>query len=127
MSPEAIPLKEILANAAEAETSGKLEAAAELYEKAIKADKLAEYAYDRLVIIYRKLQEYKKELRVLNTGIKAFEQFYKSQKPKSKKVADLSEKLNKSFGFTDKKGNTLYDPQPIDKWKKRKTVVEKKL
>lgn len=97
------------------------------YEEAIKKNALAEKAYDRLMIVYRKEKNYKKELRTINAGIKAFESFYKSKKSCSKKIADISNKLNRSFGFTDRKGNTLYDPEPIARWKKRKDVVEKKI
>ena len=97
------------------------------YEEAIKKNALSERAYDRLMIIYRKEKNYKKELRIITAGIKAFESFYNSKKSRSKKIADISQKLNRSFGFTDKKGNSLYDPEPIARWKKRKEVVEKKI
>ena len=97
------------------------------FEEAIKKNTLAEKAYDRLMILYRKEKNYKKELRIITAGIKAFESFYKSKKSRSKKIADISQKLNRSFGFTDKKGNSLYDPEPIARWKKRKEVVEKKI
>ena len=97
------------------------------YEEAIKKNTLAEKAYDRLMILYRKEKNYKNEFRIITTGIKAFESFYKSKKSRSKKIADISQKLNRSFGFTDKKGNSLYDPEPIARWKKRKEVVEKKI
>ena len=97
------------------------------YEEAIKKNTLAEKAYDRLMILYRKEKNYKKEFRIITAGIQAFESFYKSKKSRSKKIADISQKLNRSFGFTDKKGNSLYDPEPIARWKKRKEVVEKKI
>lgn len=97
------------------------------YEGSIKKDSLAEKAYDRLMIIYRKEKEYKNELRIINAGIKAFGEFYKSRKSRSKKVAEISKKLNSSFGFTDKKGNAVYDPEPIARWKKRKVIVQKKI
>lgn len=42
------------------------------YEKAIKADPLAEIAYDRLMILHRKEKDYKKELNLIDAGIKAF-------------------------------------------------------
>ncbi|MGI8582264.1 MAG: hypothetical protein ACR2KX_08705 [Chitinophagaceae bacterium] len=97
------------------------------YHEAIKNDPLLEKAYDRLMIIYRKEKEYKNELRIINAGIKAFEVFYRSKKSGSKKIAEISKKINRSFGFTDKKGNAVYDPEPIAKWKKRKATVEKKI
>jgi hypothetical protein len=89
-------------------------------EEAIKINSLAEKAYDRLMILYRKKKDYKSELKLINAGIKAFENFYKSRKSGSKKIAEISNKLNRSFGFIDKKGNSLNDPEPIARWKKKK-------
>lgn len=120
-------VKEILANAEKAEAAQDLDTAAQLYEKAIKADPLTEQAYNRLMIIYRKNKAYKQELRVIKQGIKAYEQFYKSRASKSKKIAEISNKLSVSVGLSDKKGNVAYEPEPIGGWKKRKAVVEKKL
>ena len=116
------PLKE-----GEKEEKENISIAIKEYEEAIKKNTLAEKAYDRLMILYRKEKNYKKELRIITAGIKAFESFYKSKKIRSKKIAEISQKLNRSFGFTDKKGNSLYDPEPIARWKKRKEVVEKKI
>ncbi len=79
------------------------------------------------MIMYRKLKDYKKELAVIDRGIKAFEDFYGSKVSKSKKAAEISNKLAKSLGLIDKKGNSTYDPEPIGKWKKRRLVVEKRL
>jgi len=45
----------------------------------LKKDPLHTDAYDRLMIIYRKEKDYKKELSVINSGIKVFEKFYKDQ------------------------------------------------
>jgi DNA-binding SARP family transcriptional activator len=102
----------------EAEEKEDISVAIKDYEEAIKKDPLAEKAYNRLMILYRKEKDYKNELRTIVTGIKAFENFYKSKKTGSKKIAELSKKLNKAFGFTDKKGNTVYDAEPIARWKK---------
>jgi len=55
-----------------AEENGDLEGAAKLYEENIKSDHADPYAYERLMIIYRKLKKYKDELRVIDRGIKIF-------------------------------------------------------
>jgi hypothetical protein len=128
MEDEALSIKEILSQAAEAEATKNNSLAIGLYDKAIKKDRLNIYAYDRLMKIFRQLKDYKKELAVINKGVKAYEQFYKSKmKKRSGKVSEISQKLNRSFGLTDKKGNNIYDPEPIARWKKRKLNVEKKL
>src|SRR4026207_1627391 len=122
-----VTLKKIIKEAEEAETKEDISLAINDYEEAIQKDPLAEKAYDRLMILYRKEKNYKSELKLINSGIKAFESFYKSRKSGSKKIAEISKKLNKSFGFTDKKGNAVYDPEPIARWKKRKVTVEKRI
>ena len=121
-----VTLKKIIEEANEAEAKD-VPLAIKDYEEAIKKDPLAEKAYDRLMILYRKDKNYKKELQLINSGIKAFESFYKSRKSNSKKIAEISKKLNRSFGFTDKKGVAVYDPEPIARWKKRKVTVEKRI
>lgn len=127
---EAIRSNSDLLNAAKlAELDDNYAEAASLYEQALKNDAVQEKVYDRLMIIYRKLKKYKDELRVANAGIKAYENFYKpsAKGAKKKKVEEISLSLLRSTGLADKKGNHLYDPEPIGKWKKRKLVIEKKL
>ena len=120
-------INELTAKANEAEKSD-TSSAIELYNQILKKDPLQKHAYDRLMIIYRQEKNYKKELSVINSGIKTFEKFYKTALGKpSKKISDISEKLNKAFQLVDKKGNSLYNPEPIDRWQKRKEVVEKKI
>ena len=116
-------IKELLSKAGEAEP----QQAIDYYQQVIKQDHLNEFAYDRLMILYRKLQDYKNEISTINLGIKAFEKYYKSRQTKSKKVIELSQKLNKSVGLTDKKGNMTYEPEPIAKWRNRMGIAEKKL
>jgi tetratricopeptide (TPR) repeat protein len=120
---------ELIAEAKDAESADNLEAAVLLYEEAIKAEPVNESAYNRLMIIYRKQKEYRKELKVIKAAVKAYEQFYKSKSThsKSRKIAEISNALLKSTGLADKKGNHLYEPEPIGTWKKRKLLVEKKL
>ena len=118
-----------LGKAKELESQEDPEKAVSAYEKAIKENPLNEYAYDRLMIIYRKNKEYKKEKAVIIKAIKAFEQFYKStsKAPRSKKIILLSKAFMKSTGLADKKGKLLYQKEPLARWNKRKVVVEKKL
>jgi tetratricopeptide (TPR) repeat protein len=122
-----VSLKKPIKEANKAEQREDISLAIKEYEEAIQKDPLAEKVYDRLMILYRKEKDHSKELKLINACIKSFETFYRSKKSRSKKIADISNKLNKSFGFTDKKGNTVYDPEPIARWKKRKITVEKRI
>ena len=69
-------MKETIRKAKETETNGDPEQAAELYEQVIKDEHADEFPYDRLMVIYRKLKRYKDELRVINSGIKSFENHF---------------------------------------------------
>ena len=119
----------LIERAKELEINGELEQAAALYEKVIKADPHRETAYNRLMIIPRKQKEYKKELALINKGIKTFTDFYAPGLKKSfnKKVEQISRALLKSTGLADKKGVPLYQQEPIGRWTRRKQIVEKKL
>ena len=119
-------VRDLIIEARGAENNGNNEAAISRYEAVLKSDSLNENAYDRLMILFRRAKDKKKELQIIEAGIRAFEKFYKSKETKSKKISELSKKLNKSIGLIDKKGQNLYDPEPIARWKKRKAVVEKR-
>ncbi|MGN6297168.1 MAG: hypothetical protein ACTHM7_10345 [Ginsengibacter sp.] len=124
---EEASMNELTSKAAEAEKTDP-SVAIELYHRILETDPLQAHAYDRLMILYRRDKNYKKELSIINEGIKIFEKFYKAQSGKpSKKISDISKKLNKAFHLVDKQGNSLYAPEPIDRWQKRKKVVEKKM
>jgi tetratricopeptide (TPR) repeat protein len=118
-----------LSNAKQLEQEGELEKAAAAFEKVIREEPLNEYAYTRLMIIYRKTKNYKKELVVIKKGIRAFEKSLKSASrvTVTKKIATLSKYLLKSLGLADKKGNALYKGEPLDRWIIRKAVVERLL
>ena len=116
--------------AAQEEAKGNLNKAASYYEESIKDEKPDELPFNRLMVIYRKQKMYKDELRVIKRGIKVFQDFYKKNSPKTakgKKLSDLSEAFMKTSGLKDKKGELLYNPEPIGRWLKRKEVVEGKL
>jgi len=120
----------ILQQAEAAEKSGDIELAEKLYLKEINKKAFNASVYTRLMIIYRKQKKYKEELEIINKALQHFKE-YQNKKSSSKTnnaaIKKLSNSLNKSLGLTDKKGNFLYEPEPIPTWKKRKTTVEKKL
>ena len=83
------------------------------------------------MIIYRKEKEYKDELRVIKRGIEVFQQTFKgrvkdslARRVSNKKLEELSNAIIKISG---QKKEQLQFPDPIDKWLKRKEIVEKKL
>ena len=60
------------------------------------------------MIIYRKSKEFKKEKAVIDAGINAFGDFYKSSSrlPAKKRIVSLSQSLLKSTGLAVKKVNS---------------------
>jgi tetratricopeptide (TPR) repeat protein len=117
--------------ARQAERAGHMQKAIKLYEQNIKEDYADEYAFERLMIIYRKQKEYKDELRVINRGIDLFEHSLKehlkqtlSRHIDGKKLENLSNAILKKTGS---KTQQTHFPDPIDKWMKRREIVEQKL
>lgn len=110
------------------EQTGKTKEAVQLYEKLIKAERFREFTYNRLMMIYRKNKDYKNELRIINAGIKTFQDLYMpTATGRHSAIISLSKKLNVLIGLTDKKGRNLSDMEPIAKWKKRRLVVLQKM
>jgi len=127
----AIKIEERNNAARQAELEDDLPKATKLYEQNIKENYADEFAFERLMIIYRREKEYKDELRVIKRGIELFEQNMKDHLKHSlsrhidgKKLEQISNAIMKKSGL--KKGE-FHFPDPIDKWIKRKEIVEKKL
>ena len=120
----------VLQQAAEAEKKGDLNLAEKLYLQQMKLKTFNAFVYSRLMIIYRKQKKYKEELEIINKGLQYFKEHdaeNAAKKKSSASIKKISNSLNKSLGLVDKKGNAVYEPEPIPTWKKRKTTVEKKL
>ena len=119
-----------LQKAAVAEKNGDLESAEKSYKQEINKNVFNASVYTRLMIIYRKQKKYKEELEIINKALSHFKEYQEKQlfsKTNNAAIKKLSKSLNKSLGLTDKKGNFLYEPEPIPTWKRRKSTVEKKL
>ena len=102
-------IHDLLLKAEEARKNKDNPIATGLYNENLRIDPLRTPAYNALMKIFRKEKAYKKELKIINTAIKVYEKYYNDNSGKhSKQVKMISEKLNKSFGFVDKKGAKLY-------------------
>lgn len=62
----------LTSKASEQEKANEIPKAIELYNQILKTDPLQVHAYDRLMILYRQEKNYKKELSIINSGIKTF-------------------------------------------------------
>jgi hypothetical protein len=118
-------VKDLLADARQAESDGDPELAAGIYNEVLKKEKLNEQAFDRLMIIYRKLKDPGQEMNIIEKGIETFESKNADVKiPGNKKILQLSTTLGKATGLFDKKGKSMYDPEPIARWKKRLLLLK---
>lgn len=128
---ELLSINQLIGKARELETVNELEEAGAIYQRIIKQDPLNEVPYNRLMIIYRKQKDYKSELAIIKTGIKTFNDHYKSRKSKSgsanAKISRISKTILKSTGLLTEDGKPSYQEGPISKWEARKKIVEKKL
>jgi tetratricopeptide (TPR) repeat protein len=105
--------------------------AIKLYEQNVKEDYADDFAFERLMILYRKQKRYKDELRIVNRAIDVFEESLKTHLHDSlarhthgKKLEQISKAIIKKSGLQKEE---FHFPDPIDKWMKRKAIVEKKL
>lgn len=114
------------------EQEGHTEEAAELYEKIVAKDPLNELAIQRLLILYRKLKQYRKEMQLLNASLKANAGRQHQQQTewskKHPKAARASKQLLKTLGSSRSK-NALpsYEEPIISTLRKRKENLAKKL
>ncbi len=121
---------DLMNKAKQAEQEKDVNAAINNYKQAINLEPADTLAYNRLMIIYRKEKLYKEELHIIDMAVKNIQQAYNNRKSKPKAnatISKLSKALMKSTGLVDKKGNNMYEPEPISSWKKRRQVVLKRL
>ena len=97
------------------------------YKRIALANPTNEEAFNRLMILFRKLKQTKDEIYWIDKAIDNFQQ--RSYKPlirANSNIARLSKSIAHSTGLSDKKGNPVYLPPPLNKWFKRKELLEKR-
>lgn len=131
MSKASINTKEKLQAARDLETEGNLAGAIDLYLQVVGSDPLNTPAYSRLMVIYRRQKEYKKELAIINKAIKSHEESVRSNVQAwtnaNRKAARLSKALAGSLGLIGRNGLPLHEDPLLEAWRKRKVTVTKKL
>jgi len=101
-------------------------AAAALYEKLLKQSPKNGHIVQRLLVLFRKTGDIKKELYYIDRAIKLQEQKYNISNKLDKKAATLSNQLNKMLGHTDKKGKPVFVANEILKLELRRARLLKK-
>lgn len=124
---------DLMAQAREQEQQGNLAEAAALYEKIVAKDALNEQAVNRLLIMYRKLKQYRKEMQLLNAAIKAnmgkVQQQQQAWSKKHPKAARASRSLLRSLVTKTRRDTAMsqYEEAIVSTWRKRKENLSKKL
>jgi tetratricopeptide (TPR) repeat protein len=109
------------------EQSGDYKSAARAYEKLLKHSSRKLKILERLLVLYRKLNDVRKEVEYIDAAIKIYGQQYPDKKSTDRKLATISKQLNNLLGHTDKKGNSMLVPPEILKLEKRKERLLKKV
>jgi tetratricopeptide (TPR) repeat protein len=126
-----ISTRQLLTAAREAEGTGNMREALSLYQQIVNNDPLAETAWQRLMILHRKLKDYAGELKIINLALKTFEtharQEQKQWLQQNRKAASVAKSLAKSLGLMDNKGVLKDDNPVLEKWRHRKALVAKRL
>ncbi len=122
---------DLIAQARELEGEGKFEEAATMYNKVVAEDPLNEMAIQRLLVLYRKLKEYRKEMQLLNASIKAITAKQEEQtgvwSKKHPAAAKASKALLRSLGGAKAKAAPAYEQAIISTWRKRKENLAKRM
>ncbi len=103
--------------------------AVELYRKMIRIYPHKAAVYDRLMMLYRKEKNYKKELELINQSIKFFSKFMINLFEKGKSENNPTQQSHFArYGLHDSKNKpTIPLPEPLAKWNRRKTNLLKKI
>ena len=82
--------------------------------------------YNKLMIYYRKEKNLKKELEIINKAITIFSDVV-IRPETAAAVKRLSESIGVATGLMDRNGKQLYVPEPVQKWLRRKEIVNGKI
>ena len=106
-------------------------AAAEIYRQLNERMPAHERFYERLMMLYRRMNLPQKELAIINKGIKNISTAFHARGDKlfgkNTSVKRISNSLMKSLGLKNSNGKHLFEPDKVVAWRKRREIVLKKL
>ena len=131
MAKQKIARKTRMDEARQLEKEGKSADALKIYRALARRKHLNADAYSRMMVILRKQKKYEAELETIEQAIAAAEKAIASNQEafddKDRDSAALSRKLAKSLGLLNEEGLPVYEEPQLRAWRKRETVVEKRL
>jgi len=120
-----------LDEARQKEKDGDLKAAEKLYLKVLKTSSSTSIAYDRLMIIYRRQKDSRKEVEIIKQAIANFKTNYLERQKgwieRNEIAAGLSKDLAISLGLMDKEGLPVFPDPLLVKWQNRLVLLEKRM
>jgi tetratricopeptide (TPR) repeat protein len=118
----------LLKQASYMESTGNTQKAIKLYRQSLKGQHKDEKAYGRLMVIFRKMKDYRNESLIIQRAIKSFEKFYTDRSIRiGKQIAGTSKAIMRALGLINKKGKPIHMLEPVERWSKRLEWVERKL
>lgn len=126
-----LSLKELIEQGLSLEKEGEFREAVKSYSAAIKRAPTYSAAYNRLMILFRRQKEYKKEIDLIGQALQSYEQEIADERQRWEKdhsgSADISLKLAKSMGLINEKGLPVHEEPQVLAWRKRLETARKKL
>ncbi len=112
------------------EKAGNLDDAIKLYQKSTGNDPTNVRAWNRLMILYRKLKAITEEIKLIKTAITELQRANELQQQawlnENKEKAESTRELAKALGLLQQNGLPLSDDTTIEKWKTRLYLLEYK-
>jgi len=115
----------------QAERDGQLKDAVKQYLLVLKRNPAHIEANNRLMMVYRRLHEYSKEILLIKDAVMALE--LEKEQQQGRYINDHPEKardtreLALTLGLLGKKGLPLVENEAVLRWQKRLPVIQKKL
>jgi uncharacterized protein YciI len=121
--------REMLTEGKRLEQGGQLSEAAAVYQKTVDRQPDNQGAVERLLVVYRKLKEYRKELAVIEAVLKGYEQLSKASQEKwikeHPKAAGMGKAIFRQLGGASASG--LGADPAVNRLLKRKMFVQKRI
>ena len=129
--PYSVSYTESVKQAEQAIHAQRYKEAVNIYATLIKRKPTDDHNYSRLMMLFRKLKQPRKELQVINEGIRSVSAAYHNQGQKhfanNATAKRISNALLKSLGMKDQKGKFVFEPVVVERWKKRKELMLKRM
>jgi tetratricopeptide (TPR) repeat protein len=110
------------------EKSGDTQAALKLYEKSVVTDPSNSHAWNRQMILYRRLRSKAEEFKLIKTAIKEYQSSAQSKQQEwlneNKEKAESTRELANALGLLESTGLPKKEDAMLEKWQTRLYLLE---